>query len=564
MSTSTAKNSHLGTRFTPPPPQSKDGPEALEQLPGLFAVEERVGRLDGDEKPVVGRFLESTAAKQRVVELRQLVECEHADEGRDGGEQDRGFESHRDVGRQAEERLAADLKGVVDGVHPPLHEDAAGGTRGTADEYEKGKDGRLDAHRPVEPVHDKGSVRIPARVAGITHRLGAGDQVVDVVELDEESVACAGSHGCTSLLFLTGIDPVAVRRHVAVVVAVRPPAVVGLGHHALDLGHADHGHEPDEEQEEGEEEPERADEGHDVDNRRAVVTPARGQVVAAQGRNDDDESFEPHTDVDEHRGDPQQHDVGAQLLDPEELRHDDVAGDHDPIGPRVGAEGPVEEGEALVGVAAVPGHEELGRVGEADHHAGREHDLGHILEVTQGDDLLELEHRPGGDDERHHHRKTGEDRPCNEVGREDRRMPTGNDRHREVEADHRVHGQHQRGRESGEQQIGGLEAMPVAVGRAPTEAQKTIGEAADRVLGPVADGRQVGDHAHVPEEQGDRRVGADGKDVPQQGRTEVRPHRHLVGYGEEPVGEPDAADVDGRERFPRRPRRRSSSPRRSG
>ena len=43
-------------------------------------------------------------------------------------------------------------------------------------------------------------------------------------------------------------------------------------------------------------------------------------------------------------------------------------------------------------VAAVPRHEELDAVAVGHDEAGREHDLGHVLQVPHRDEVLEPEH----------------------------------------------------------------------------------------------------------------------------------------------------------------------------
>src|SRR4030095_12973452 len=100
---------------------------------------------------------------------------------------------------------------------------------------------------------------------------------------------------------------------------------------------------------------------------------------------DDVESLAPHADVDEQRGHPGDHQVGAEALPPEDLRHDDVAEHHQPEDRGEGA-GPahLEEHVHLVAVAAVPRDEVLHHVDVADHHARRSHDLVHVHALCHG------------------------------------------------------------------------------------------------------------------------------------------------------------------------------------
>jgi hypothetical protein len=81
--------------------------------------------------------------------------------------------------------------------------------------------------------------------------------------------------------------------------------------------------------------------------------------------------------------------VFAHSLEPEELRGDDVAGDHDPVSPRVVTEGAVDEREAFIRIRAIPRDEELHRVGVADDRAGRQRDLTHAVDVILRDQILE-------------------------------------------------------------------------------------------------------------------------------------------------------------------------------
>src|SRR6185503_490554 len=78
-------------------------------------------------------------------------------------------------------------------------------------------------------------------------------------------------------------------------------AVSPVPEHALYLAHGDERQEAREQEEGGEEEPEAAEQGRDLDRRRGVHRPARRQEVAVQRGDDDDEALDPHADVDQQR-----------------------------------------------------------------------------------------------------------------------------------------------------------------------------------------------------------------------------------------------------------------------
>ena len=68
-----------------------------------------------------------------------------------------------------------------------------------------------------------------------------------------------------------------------------------------------------------------------------------------------------------------------------------------------------------------------------------------------------------------------------------------------------------------------------------------------RLARAVAQRRQVGDQADVPEQERDGDVGGDREEVPHQRAAPLRPQVHRVGIGREPVEEPRPAEVQDRE-----------------
>ena len=91
-------------------------------------------------------------------------------------------------------------------------------------------------------------------------------------------------------------------------------------------------------------------------------------------------------DDDEHH--PQ---IGAHFLEPVKLRDKDVARIHGPGRPPVGPEGAIQEREALIHVAAIPGDEKLAGIRVADDRPGHQDDLVHVLQVLHGDQILQIQ-----------------------------------------------------------------------------------------------------------------------------------------------------------------------------
>ena len=155
----------------------------------------------------------------------------------------------------------------------------------------------------------------------------------------------------------------------------------------------------------------------------------------------------------------------------------------------------------------------------------------------------------GDHHQREHHGEAGEDGAGDEVGREDRRVPAGQLRDGEVDRHDRVHREHQRRRQAGEDQVRHLVvAASAGASRASRGRRSRRRSGASRVLARSRMVAEIGDQADVPEEQRDREVGRDGEEVPQQRAAEVRPDAHLIRERRHPVRHPRPPDVDARER----------------
>ena len=138
--------------------------------------------------------------------------------------------------------------------------------------------------------------------------------------------------------------------------------------------------------------------------------------------------------------------------EPQDLRHDAVAEDHRPGRHPVRPERAQPERALLRLDPAVPRDEVLGAVRVTHDDRGQQDEPRHVLEVVVGDVLLEAEDPAHRDHHREHHREAREDRAGHEVGAEDRRVPAGDDRHREVPGHHAVHREHERRGEAREVQ----------------------------------------------------------------------------------------------------------------
>src|SRR4051812_177296 len=119
---------------------------------------------------------------------------------------------------------------------------------------------------------------------------------------------------------------------------------VGLRRHCFNFRDGDQRYKPQEKQEHGKKQAEGSEIRANIHPGRAEVTPRRRQEVAVQ-RHDDDEAFEPHADVHQNREDPNEYQIVAHRLEPEKLRHQHVATDHDKVSPAIRSERAVNKRE---------------------------------------------------------------------------------------------------------------------------------------------------------------------------------------------------------------------------
>src|SRR6267142_221342 len=197
-------------------------------------------------------------------------------------------------------------------------------------------------------------------------------------------------------------------------------------------------------------------------------------------------------------------------------------------------------------VAAVERHEEFEEIAVSDDEPGGQHDLGHVVQVANGDELFEAiglaqRNRDGQD-----HGKARIDGAGHEIRRKDRGMPAGNYGDCEIETHYSVHGENQRRCESGEKQIRRLVTMPVTRGTSPAHGQHAVNNLHGLLDGAVAERGQVRDETHEPEKQRNRAVGRNRKHVPDQraGVTNTDPPHEIDDRKTPADGDVDAPDAD--------------------
>src|SRR5205814_4361277 len=122
--------------------------------------------------------------------------------------------------------------------------------------------------------------------------------------------------------------------------------------------------EVNEQKQQREEKPDRADEHSPVPLRWLINAPRRRQIIPMQTGNDDHETLEPHADADDHRDQPQQQKIRANFLEPEKLRRQSITKNERPVIHGVWTMHAVPNRVALILIAAVPAERRFDHISE--------------------------------------------------------------------------------------------------------------------------------------------------------------------------------------------------------
>src|SRR5712692_11364691 len=129
----------------------------------------------------------------------------------------------------------------------------------------------------------------------------------------------------------------------------------------------------------------------------------------------------------------------AHLVEPEQLRRQDVAENQREVKGSIGTVKTLLDKKNVKLVATVRRHEEFKKISIRNDQAGGQHDLGHVVQVAHGDEVFEAiclaERNRDGQD----HGEARINGASHEIRRKDRGVPAGNDGDGKIEADHRMY-----------------------------------------------------------------------------------------------------------------------------
>ena len=88
--------------------------------------------------------------------------------------------------------------------------------------------------------------------------------------------------------------------------------------------------------------------------------------------------------------------------------------------------------------------------------------------------------------------------------------------------------------------------MPMDRRAAPTHGEDSVGKARKALARLIAHGCKIGNQPDVPEQQRNREIGGNRKDVPHQRATELRLDSHGARVGKQPISIPRASQMQQR------------------
>ena len=164
------------------------GARITEKLTYLFFGEEVVITFDADEESVVCCLAETFYVKQRIVQARETIEKQHAENRAKSRQQDSQLKSNGHECRQVDKRFTTDIHGVIV-THGPDHQrERPGKTDDGVQQYDPAQLGFFEAHGLLQPMHREGSKGVEFLESRLVNLLAGFAQIFGIAEFRENTV----------------------------------------------------------------------------------------------------------------------------------------------------------------------------------------------------------------------------------------------------------------------------------------------------------------------------------------------------------------------------------------
>src|SRR6188472_3381351 len=134
--------------------------QCLEKPEGLLELEFRIPSLDAQEEAVSAGQRKPRHVEHRMIGHWQTIQRQHAQHGRQRGDEDGALEGDRNEHRPAVVRLAGDVERVRNACRPILKGVSADAAAESPEEHDEGQPGVRLPERLVEFLDREGRVRV--------------------------------------------------------------------------------------------------------------------------------------------------------------------------------------------------------------------------------------------------------------------------------------------------------------------------------------------------------------------------------------------------------------------
>src|SRR5688572_8587052 len=162
--------------------------QILKKPHGFIVIELHILSFDHQKETVARCQRKARRVENRVIGLRQLVQRQHAEHRGERGAQDRAFKRYRNERGPTVERLAADDEGIVNHLHPVLHEKATERSEYSTRKHNERQRRALEPNRFVQLFDRKRRVAVNLPIAGLVRRARRRDQLTRIIELGHHAV----------------------------------------------------------------------------------------------------------------------------------------------------------------------------------------------------------------------------------------------------------------------------------------------------------------------------------------------------------------------------------------
>src|SRR5262245_23522292 len=158
----------------------------------LIVIVVRIFRFNNQKETVARGQSKIRSVENRMIGLRQLVQRQHAQHGRESCHQNRTFESDWNKRRPAVERFAADVDRIINHFHPVLHEEPTHGADNSSNQHDDRQSRAAKSDRFSQLFDRKRRIAVNLSITGFIRLACGRDELARTIELGHDAVKIRG------------------------------------------------------------------------------------------------------------------------------------------------------------------------------------------------------------------------------------------------------------------------------------------------------------------------------------------------------------------------------------